>query len=224
MTAVDDTPRAPGGRPSKLTDERADTILQAVEQGSYLKVAAAAAGVGEATLHRWLADGVTAQRLLDAHDPDRLYCPDCDLDRTDEQTAVDDHNAQTNVPEGWAHRILGPCPSCRTGRPPAPFALPPEQERYREFRESVTRAQAQAETSAVAAWRAAFSGVEPDWRAARDYLARVAPERWAGVTRVQMTTEETERRLDDAVSEALLSLGLDPDRDDDDLPHETEEP
>lgn len=220
MTAVDETPRA--GRPSKLTDERADTILQAVEQGSYLKVAAAAAGVGEATLHRWLADGVTAQRLLDAHDPDRLYCPDCDLDRTEEVETLRALERTSNDTTGYP--VLGPCHSCRTPRPPAPYALPPEQDRYREFRESVTRAQAQAETSAVAAWRAAFSGVEPDWRAARDYLARVAPERWAGVTRVQMTTEETERRLDDAVNEALLSLGLDPDRDDDDLPRETEEP
>jgi hypothetical protein len=38
-----------------------------------------------------------------------------------------------------------------------------------------------------------------------------------------MTNEETERRLDDAVSEALLALGLVP-GDDDDLPEETEEP
>jgi hypothetical protein len=59
-------------------------------------------------------------------------------------------------------------------------------------------------------------------------LARMAPERWAGVTRVQMTTEETERRLDDAVAEALLALGMTPDADDelldDDLPEETDEP
>jgi hypothetical protein len=57
-------------------------------------------------------------------------------------------------------------------------------------------------------------------------LARTAPERWAGVTRIQMTNEETERRLDDAVTEALLLLGLDrsdPDTDDDDLPRETPE-
>jgi hypothetical protein len=40
-----------------------------------------------------------------------------------------------------------------------------------------------------------------------------------------MTNEETERRLDDAVNEALLSLGLVPGDDaDDDLPEETDEP
>jgi hypothetical protein len=225
VTAVDEAPRNPGGRPSKLTDERAEAILTAVEQGSYLKVAALASGVSETTLHRWLANGVDAQRILDAHDPDRLYCPTCDLDRTDEQAAVDAHNAQTDVPEGWAHRILGPCPTCRTGRPPAPYALPEAQERYREFRESVTRAEAKAEALLVGAWQAAAFGPDGDWRAARDLLARRAPERWAGVTRVQMTNEETERRLDDAVNEALLSLGLVPGDDaDDDLPEETDEP
>jgi hypothetical protein len=78
VTAVDDAPRNPGGRPSKLTDERAEAILTAVEQGSYLKVAALASGVSETTLHRWLANGVDAQRILDAHDPDRRYCPRCD--------------------------------------------------------------------------------------------------------------------------------------------------
>jgi hypothetical protein len=119
-----DTDPRPPGRPrgtGKLTDETAEAILTAVEQGSYLKIAALAAGVSESTLHRWLADG-----------------------------------------------------------------------------------------------------------AARDMLARMAPERWAGVTRVQMTTEETERRLDDAVAEALLALGMTPDADDelldDDLPEETDEP
>jgi hypothetical protein len=43
------------------------------------------------------------------------------------------------------------------------------------------------------------------------------------VTRVQMTTEETERRIGDAVNEALLALGFEtPDDDqlDDDLPRE----
>jgi hypothetical protein len=45
------------------------------------------------------------------------------------------------------------------------------------------------------------------------------------VTRVQMTNEETERRLDDAVTEALAALNLAPvDDDEDDLPRETENP
>jgi transposase-like protein len=162
-----------GGRYSKLTPERSEAILTAVEQGSYLKIAALAVGVHEATLYRWLANGATAQTRADQGEH-----------------------------------------------------LTPDEETYRQFRESVTRAQARAETTLVAAWQAAAFGPDGDWRAARDMLARTAPERWAGVTRIQMTNEETERRLDDAVTEALLLLGLDrsdPDTDDDDLPRETPE-
>jgi hypothetical protein len=161
-----------GGRFSKLTPERSEAILTAVEQGSYLKVALAA-GVHKATLHRWLANGSAAQSRADAG-----------------ETLGDDEEA------------------------------------YRTFRESVTRAQARAETLLVASWQAAAFGPDGDWRAARDMLARMAPERWAGVTRIQMTNEETERRLDDAVTEALLLLGLghsDTETDDDDLPRETDE-
>jgi hypothetical protein len=175
-----DEPRRPG-RPrgtGKLTDELLDAIVERVEQGNYLKIAALASGVGETTLHRWLATGASAQTRADQGET---------LDEVDE--------------------------------------------RYRAFRESVTLAQAKAETTVVAAWQAAAFGPDGDWRAGRDLLARMAPERWAGVTRVQMTTEETERRLDDAVTEALTMLGLgrldtdDPaDEGDDGLPYETEEP
>jgi hypothetical protein len=231
MTSVNERPRNPGGRPSKLTEDTATAILTSVEQGSYLKVAALAAGVHEGTLHRWLARGAEAQRRADAHDPDRLYCPACDLDRTDDARQVEEHNAQVqhNGPDEngqtAAYAVLDRCPRCRTDEPPAPFAVSPDEERYREFREQLTRAEATAETVLVAAWQGAALGPDGDWRAARDLLARRAPERWAGVTRVQMTNEETERRLDDAVTEALAALNLAPvDDDEDDLPRETENP
>jgi hypothetical protein len=149
-------PRTRGGRPSRLTQEVADRIVEAVEQGSYIKIAAQAAGVGQSTLAGWLARGREAASARDRGED-----------------------------------------------------MPDDEAPYLELLESVTRAQALAETSAVAAWRSAFTGPEADWRAARDYLARTAPERWAGVTRVQMTTEEAERRIDDAVNEALLSVGID---------------
>ena len=225
MTAVDEQPRHPGGRPSKLTPDRADVILQAVEQGSYLKVAALSAGVHEATLHRWLANGSAAQTRVDAHDPDHLYCPTCDLDRTDDAREIEDDNARDREPDDNSYAVLGPCPDCRSTADPVLFALTPDEEAYREFREQVTRAEATAETVLVAAWASAASGPDGDWRAARDLLARRAPERWAGVTRVQMTTEETERRLDDAVTEALtmLNLGRLDDEDDDGLPREVDQ-
>jgi hypothetical protein len=172
VTAPDEPRRL--GRPrgtGKLTDELLDTIVAHVERGNYLKIAALASGVAEGTLHRWLAEGTTAQTRADQGET---------LDQTDEL--------------------------------------------YRHFREAVTLAQARAEATVVAAWQNAAFGPDGDWRAGRDLLARSAPERWAGVTRVQMTTEETERRVDDAVTAALLALDLQPADDDEDLPHETEEP
>jgi hypothetical protein len=215
-------PRTHRGRPSLLTQATADRIVAAVEQGSYLKIAAQAAGVGQSTLAGWLARGRQAAAARDAHDPDRRYCPECDTDREDDAATVEQHNAAENAravepfrvaddptPEPRTYAALDRCPTCRTDREPTPWTLPEADAPYVEFLESVTQAQAEAETSAVAAWRSAFTGPEADWRAARDYLARTAPERWAGVTRVQMTTEEAERRIDDAVNEALLAAGVD---------------
>lgn len=43
-------------RPTKLTPEVKNHILLALRAGCHLTVAAASAGVGEATLHRWLTD------------------------------------------------------------------------------------------------------------------------------------------------------------------------
>lgn len=47
---------------------------------------------------------------------------------------------------------------------------------YREFYEEVKRAEAEAEARAVALWQ---KQAPEDWRAARDFLARRYPERWA---------------------------------------------
>lgn len=173
MTALDETPSRPPGRPrgtGKFDEETTAKIVEYVEQGNYLKVAAGACGVSEATLHRWLAAGADAARREAAGEQ------------------LDDLDT-----------------------------------RYRDFREEVTQAEYRAEALVVASWQAQATGVEGDWRAGRDLVARRAPERWAGVTRVQMTTEETERRIGDAVNEALLALGFPTgDEDDDDLPRETD--
>jgi hypothetical protein len=205
-------PRRKAGRPLLLTEAVHDAIVTAVEQGSYLKVAAQAAGISQATLASWLARGREAAAARDRHDPEHLYCPHCTLDRTTAAYAVEEHNRAeaarprqpTDPPRAYATHA--PCPECRTDEPPAPWTLPDTEAPFLALLEEVTRAQAVAEVSAVTAWRTAFG---TDWRAARDYLARTAPERWAGVTRVQMTTEEAERRIDDAVNEALLSVGVD---------------
>lgn len=220
-------PRPRPGRPLRLTREVHDSIVSAVEQGSYIKIAAQAAGVGQSTLAGWLARGREAAALLARHeDETRRFCPDCDLDRTDAAREVAEQQARLDeqyaaAVEAWRNRgkgheddphpsgvgvVLDRCPNCGSQEWPAQWQLPADEAPYLELLESVTRAQAEAEVAAVSAWRTAF---RDDWRAARDYLARTSPERWAGVTRVQMTTEEAERRIDDAVNEALLAIGVD---------------
>ena len=53
-------------RPSKLTPDVKTHILLALRAGSYLKVAAASAGVSEATLHRWLTGTSPQHRAFSA--------------------------------------------------------------------------------------------------------------------------------------------------------------
>jgi len=205
MTAPEQ-PR-PGGRPSLLTDERQQRIVDAVRAGNYLKVAAQWAGVGESTLLSWLARGRAAAALRDAHNPEHRYCPSCDLDREADAASVDEHNADPEVSDDGgavSYAVLDRCPRCRTNAAPAPWALPDGEVTYLEFLEQVTRAETSAEVAAVTAWRSAFTD---DWRAARDYLVRRRPERWAATTRIQMSTEEAERRIDGAVEEVVAAIG-----------------
>lgn len=57
------------GRPSKLTDEVSQRILDAVLEGAYLETAAQAAGVSPSTLHRWIRRGDDAEaRALEHFD------------------------------------------------------------------------------------------------------------------------------------------------------------
>lgn len=43
------------GRPSKLTAETQDRIVQAIQAGNYMEIAAQYAGISKNTLYRWLA-------------------------------------------------------------------------------------------------------------------------------------------------------------------------
>lgn len=86
--------------------------------------------------------------------------------------------------------------------------LPDEELRYLRFLEAVTQADTQAEVAAVTHWRAAFAN---DWRAARDYLVRRNPDRWAATTRIAISNDEAEARIARATEEALLALGIDTD-------------
>lgn len=50
------------GRPSKLSPEVRDAIVQAVLEGCYPEVAAAAVGIGRTTFYRWMQLGEASER------------------------------------------------------------------------------------------------------------------------------------------------------------------
>lgn len=59
------------GRPSKLTPELQERIVDAVLEGNYLETAAQAAGVGKTTLYRWLRKAQDVEAAALEHiDPD----------------------------------------------------------------------------------------------------------------------------------------------------------
>jgi hypothetical protein len=58
---------------------------------------------------------------------------------------------------------------------------------FRDFRDSVHKAQTAAEVRVVAQWQTAMPS---DWKACRDFLARRFPERWAPKTDIQVTGKD----------------------------------
>lgn len=108
MPAAKDRPPAKRrpGRPSKLTDERVQRLLTAIQAGNYIETAAEVAGIGKSTFYRW----------MNADEPE-----------------------------------------------------------FREFREAVKKAEAEAEARDVGMVRVAARST---WQAAAWWLERKFPERW----------------------------------------------
>jgi hypothetical protein len=200
------------GRPTLLTPDTHDRIVQTVKAGNYLNTAAKFAGISVASLQSWMARGRIAAAQVEAHDPDGRYCPSCDADRTDEMAAIAAEQAQLNAdlaPDDVAVGIVqGPCPECGSDAAPAVWELPDDELRYLSFLEAVTQAETVAEVAAVTHWRRAFT---EDWRSARDYLARKRPEQWAAKTTIAISSEEAEQRIEAATTQALAALGVAPD-------------
>lgn len=98
------------GRPTKLTTEVQDRIIQALKAGNYIETAAEYAGIGKTTFYRWMEQGEQASQGI-----------------------------------------------------------------YREFRDAVMRARAEAEARSVALIQKA---APDDWRAAAWWLERAFPDRW----------------------------------------------
>lgn len=81
----------------------------------------------------------------------------------------------------------------------------PNEAIYLEFLELLTQATAQAEVTAVAAWRTAMRDPS-NWRAAMEFLARKAPDQWAASSTVHVADADSEARIAAAVEAATSSL------------------
>ncbi len=229
------TPPEPGNRGvnrygalGALTPELQERIVRVVKAGNYLKTAAQYCGIGESTLRSWLGRGRKTAAARDAHPPDRLYCPQCDTDRTEQVQQVEvlnaheDRRAADTRQEHRGYAVLDPCPTCRSEDTPRPWQVPDLDAPYLSFLEAVTMAETSAEVAAVTHWRAAFA---EDWRAARDFLRYSKPTHWSPVTRVQITPEEAEKRIEAAAEQVLVAVGIDTDLVGEDyvVPGETDE-
>lgn len=87
--------------------------------------------------------------------------------------------------------------------------VPEVDARYLSFLEAITQSETVAEVAAVTHWRAAFAD---DWRAARDFLVRKNPASWAATTRITLSQEEADRRIDAAAEQVLIAVGVDTDQ------------
>ena len=88
-----------------------------------------------------------------------------------------------------------------------------EATKYSEFFEAITRAEAEAENTAVQIWQKAMPD---DWRAAQMFLERRHPDRWGKQDRLDLKQQvsgqmEVQHGIDTAGANALLAaLGFDP--------------
>ena len=135
-------------RPSKLTPERQQKLVEAIAAGNYYETACTYAGIDYTTFRLWMIRG--------------------------EQE---------------------------------------KQGKYSEFFEAITRAEAEAENTAVQIWQKAMAD---DWRAAQMFLERRHPDRWGKHTRLDMRQEvsgqmEVQHGVPlDEFNAVLAALGYDP--------------
>ena len=137
-------------RKSKLNEERAQKIIELIEEGAYAAQAARAAGIGERTFYRWLEHGEAAADSCESWDEDVQTWNDL----SDRQ-----RRALPDLRPDW-------------------FRAPDENQYLLwQFWQGVKKAEASAELQAVGVVRQAAA--EGTWQAASWYLERKFPERWA---------------------------------------------
>ena len=184
-TRQDRTPGEIVARPTKLTAELQQQIVDALAAGAYAETACEYVGIHVATYYRWLQQGEQAER--DLQHPPRLE------DTPDTIPYDDRYRLLRQRRIAWATQA-------RKDRP------------FREFRDAVTRASARAEVSALATLRTAVSSAkrpvvvpvgngksevvlvddhEARAKVAVEFLKRRVPDRWTDLQRFDTTRKVT---------------------------------
>lgn len=170
------------GRPSKLTPRLRDQIVGYVRVGNFASVAARAAGIGESTFYRWMERGERAATDL-------------------EELATMTRAQLMRVARERRMKI-----PARAARADVLELVVASDAPYREFREAIKGAEAQAEAAAVVVIREAMP---TSWQAAAWYLERRYPDRYARRERTEVSgpgggplriSSLTDEELDDAIT------------------------
>lgn len=173
------------GRPSKLTAERQERIVQALRAGAPIGVAASRGGIHPSTYHEWDARGRAALERAD-HDPDRLDTVD--------RPYAEFSETVTRARHEWELGRLAEIQYAGTGRP---------------YEVTVTKEVIHKDTGEVVTLTEVRRGVEVDWRAAAWLLERRNPQVYGKVYRAEVTGPEgaaIEVTVDDLVARAEAAV------------------
>ena len=142
------------GRPSKLTEERQERIIQLIRGGNFASTAAEAAGISESTFYRWMKTGKESAEAIQKWD-----------ERVEAWNSLNDAQKRSQ-----AHL-----------RPSEEQQPDIENVIFWEFYELVKSAEAEAEAKAVSLIRDAG---EKTWQAAAWYLERKFKDKWGRQDRI----------------------------------------
>lgn len=146
------------GRPSKLTPERQQQLVDLIAAGNYLETACAGANIDYSTFRSWILRG---QEL--AHNREFFGMP-----------------APPALPKGRLSKR-------RRAEHAAAYAAweaeRAEEQRFIDFSEAIAKAENDAEVAAVVGWQT-LTAAKGDWRGYAEFLARRWGDRWSPRQRI----------------------------------------
>ena len=170
------------GRPTKISQERINTIIDSIARGEPVEVAAALAGIAKSTLYRWLDIG------------------DAELESGEGDIDPDDYLKRQLVAIAKDRNIdlTGATTKAQIAE-----RINAEPSLFSDFSDRYKKAQAQAESFVVN--RMVNTG-QDDWRFWMTFAERRWPQRWARRNRLEEEIEDYETIGSGTADEASAML------------------